>query len=221
MAGRTALVVGATGLVGGHLLRLILENERYGAVTVLTRRPTGIVHAKLSEHRVNFDTPETFAKLAAADDVFCCLGTTMKKAKTREAFYAVDYTYPLHVARASAAAGARQFLIVTALGADPRSSVFYNRVKGEVEAAVLKIGFSAVHIFRPSLLLGERKEKRIMEGVAGSLARIMAPLMAGPLEKYRPIEAEDVARAMVRTALTDRPSAVHESHHIRRIARGA
>ncbi len=221
MAGRTALVVGATGLVGGHLLRLILENEHYGAVTVLSRRPTGIVHAKLSEHRVDFDAPKTFAELAAADDVFCCLGTTMKKAKTRDAFYTVDYTYPVHVARACAAAGARQFLIVTALGANPRSPFFYNRVKGEVEAAVLKIGFSAVHIFRPSLLLGERKEKRIMEGVAGGLARIMAPLMAGPLEKYRPIEAEDVARAMVRTALTDRPSAVHESHHIRRIARGA
>ena len=220
MAGRTALVVGATGLVGGHLLGVLLENERYAAVTVLARRPTGVVHTKLSEHQVDFDTPGTFAKLAAADDVFCCLGTTIKKAKTRDAFYTVDFTYPMYVARACAAAGARQFLIVTALGADPRSSVFYNRVKGEVEAAVLEIGFSAVHIFRPSLLLGERKEKRIMEAVAGGLARLMAPLMAGPLEKYRPIEASDVARAMVKTALMDRPTTVHESHHIRRIARG-
>lgn len=220
MAGRTALVVGATGLVGGHLLGVLLENERYAAVTVLTRRPTSIVHEKLSEHRVDFDTPQSFAEHAASDDVFCCLGTTMKKAKTRDAFYAVDYTYPVYVARTCAAAGARQFLIVTALGANPHSPFFYNRVKGEVEAAVKDIGFAAVHIFRPSLLLGQRKEKRFLEGIAGSLARAMAPLMAGPLGKYRPIEAADVARAMVKTALQDRPSTVHESHHIRRIARG-
>ncbi len=221
MAGKTALLVGATGLIGGHVLRLLLENEHYAAVKVLARRSTGMSHAKLAEYIVNFDNAHTLAPHAAADDVFCCLGTTIKKAKTREAFYTVDCTYPLAVAKACSASGAGQFLIVTALGADPRSAVFYNRVKGEVEAAVRQTAFRVVHIFRPSLLLGERKERRFIEGVAGFLARALAPLMAGPLAKYRPIEARDVARAMIAIATGDRPSGIYESHIIRRIAGGA
>ncbi|HSV96434.1 MAG TPA: NAD-dependent epimerase/dehydratase family protein [Spirochaetota bacterium] len=221
MARKTALVAGATGLIGGHVLRLLLENDHYAAVKALTRRSTGVSHAKLAEHIVDFDDANTLAPHAAADDVFCCLGTTIKKAGTKEAFYTVDFTYPLSLAKVCAASGAGQFLIVTALGADPRSPVFYNRVKGEVEAALRETAFRAVHIFRPSLLLGERKEKRPAEEIAGVLSRALAPLMAGPLAKYRPIEARHVARAMVAIATGDRPTGIYESHIIRRIAGGA
>lgn len=217
---KTALIVGATGLVGGHVLRLLLENAGYGTVKALVRRTTGIKHPKLSEHLVNFDDPKSLAAIASADDVFCCLGTTIKKAKTREAFFRVDFTYPVLVAKTCEAAGAGQFLIVTALGANPRSSIFYNRVKGEVEEAIRDIGFKAAHIFRPSLLLGKRSEKRVMEGLGGAVFRVIAPLMRGPLDKYRPVEAADVARAMVTTALSGRKSSVYESHQIRQIARG-
>jgi uncharacterized protein YbjT (DUF2867 family) len=221
MARKTALIVGATGLVGGHVLRLLLESEHYAAVKVLTRRSTGVSHPKLAEHIVDFGDADAFTPHTAADDAFCCLGTTIKKARTKEAFYTIDFTYPVTVAKACAAAGAGQFLIVTALGANPRSSVFYNRVKGEVEAAVRETSFKAVHIFRPSLLLGNRKEKRPMEELAGLLSRALAPLIAGPMAKYRPIEAQDVARAMVLVATAERPSGIYESHIIRRIARGA
>ena len=219
MVRKTALLVGATGLVGGDVLRLLLESEQYAAVKVLTRRPTGMSHAKLAEYIVDFDDASALAG-HATDDVFCCLGTTIKKARTRDAFYTVDFTYPVSIARACAASGAGQFLIVTALGADPRSAVFYNRVKGEVEAAVRAIPYRAVHVFRPSLLLGTRNEKRLLEGIAGLLSRALAPLMIGPIGKYRPIEAMDVARAMIAVASGDRPSGTYESSIIRRIVRG-
>ena len=184
-------------MVGGHLLQLLLDDPDYAFVTVLTRRSLGRSDPRLVEHVVDFDRPETYRPHAGADDVFRCLGTTIKKAGSREAFRNVDFAYPVAVAGAAAEAGARQLLVVTAVGADPSSRVFYNRVKGEVEEALRALPFPAgVKIFRPSVLLGERGESRPAERVGAALMSFAAPLFIGGLTAYRPIAGAQVARAM-------------------------
>jgi uncharacterized protein YbjT (DUF2867 family) len=184
-------------MVGGHLLRLLLEDPDYATVTVLTRRTLGRAERGLVEHVVDFDRPDTYRAHAGADDVFCCLGTTIANAGSQEAFRKVDLEYPVAVARAAAEAGARRFFIITAVGADPKSRVFYNRTKGEVEQALIALPFpGGVKIFRPSMLLGERGESRPAERVGAALMSLTAPLFVGGLRAYRAIDGSRVARAM-------------------------
>ena len=197
---RTALVAGASGLVGGHLLQLLLADGAYARVVTLARREMPARHAKLKQRVVDFATIETLPDVPRADDVFCCLGTTIKTAGSQEAFRKVDHDFVLGFARAGRRAGASQFLLVSALGADPASRIFYSRVKGEVETAVRQLPYHAIQIFRPSFLMGERAEVRLAERVGIPLARALAPLLVGPLRRYRPIHAADVARAMVQIA---------------------
>ncbi len=218
MASRSALVVGSSGLVGSALVRHLFHTPEYWHVTTLVRRPQPIANPKLEQVVVDFDRLEEHAERFQVDDVFCCLGTTIRKAGSREAFRKVDYEYPLRVAELCREAGARQFLMITALGANPHSRIFYNQVKGEVEQAVRGVGLPALHIFRPSLLLGHRTELRPGEAAAALLSRPLRPLMLGPLRRYRPVEAEVVARAMVAVALRDEAGAhVHESEEIARL----
>ena len=194
---RIALVSGASGLVGGALLDTLLEHPRYREIHSLGRRPLPRQHPKLVQHTVDFARLDAQA-LPSAQDAFCTLGTTIKKAGSQEAFRAVDQEAVLNFARAARRAGVQRFVIVTALGANARSRVFYNRVKGETEDALKTLGFESLIILQPSLLLGERSESRIGEQVAGVLARALAPLLR-PLAA-RPIEARTVARAMVALA---------------------
>jgi len=197
---KTALLLGASGLVGGHCLQLLLEDEAYAKVVVWVRKPLALRHPKLEQAVVDFARLESCAEPAKVNDVFCCLGTTIKKAGSQAAFRQVDFVYPLEIAKIAAANGAEQFLIVTALGANPKSSIFYNRVKGETEAAITPLPFRAVHIFRPSLLLGERQEVRPGEKIAEKMSGVFSFLFSGPLRKYRPIHAAVVAAAMVEIA---------------------
>lgn len=219
---RTALLLGATGLVGGHCLDLLLNDSAYDKVFVLGRRPVSREHAKLEQHVVDFERLADFASLMRADDLFSCLGTTIKKAGSKENFRRVDFTYQYETARLASEQGAKQLLLVSALGADPRSSIFYNRVKGELEEAVSKLAYDAVNIFRPSLLLGERAEFRLGESVAELPMRYVSFLMVGPLAKYRPVHARAVASAMLKIAKEQRTgTSVFESDRIRRMADGA
>lgn len=212
---RSAVVVGATGLIGKELVQLLLSDPDYSVVTWIVRRPTGVAHPKLQEQVVNFDQLEQMEINLKGADVFCVLGTTIKKAGSQGAFRHVDYTYPLALGRMAKEQGARQFLIVTAMGANQSSRVFYNRVKGEVEVALRELGLRALHIFRPSLLLGNREEFRLGERVAASFSGVLSPLFVGALRKYRPIEARDVAKAMVLTAQRDLAgSHVYESNQM-------
>ena len=137
---RTALVAGASGLVGGHVLRLLLEERAYVRVTVLARRELPLAHKKLEQRVVSFDRLAQIADFPRVNDVFCCLGTTLKQAGSREAFRTVDYTYVVELARVAVRHRAAQFLVVTALGAAPGSRIFYSRVKGEAEEAVRRLG---------------------------------------------------------------------------------
>jgi uncharacterized protein YbjT (DUF2867 family) len=204
--------------VGSHVLRLLLDDPQYERVTVLGRRNLPVAHKKLAHRIVDFDRVPEMADFPRVHDVFCCLGTTIKQAGSEAAFRKVDYTYVVELARLALRHRASQFLVVTAVGADPRSRVFYSRVKGEVEEAVRRLQFDGVHIFRPSLLLGGRSQTRPLE----LLARIVSPLvswaMLGRLGRYRPIKAARVARAMVRVARdAERGVHVYEANQLRRL----
>lgn len=190
-------MIGATGLVGGHCLRAMLDSGLYSQVTVLGRRKAPLVHSRLKQLIVNFDKLSEALADIEADDVYCCLGTTMKKAGSESAFRKVDYDYPLQVAKEMRAKGASHFLVVSAIGADPHSFFFYNRVKGELEKALERLSFPYLSIFRPSLLLGDRDETRSLESLSGQLLGWAAPLMKGPFARVKPIAAERVAQAML------------------------
>jgi uncharacterized protein YbjT (DUF2867 family) len=192
---KTALIVGATGLIGGHLTRKILNHPSYAKVKVLVRKSLDFQHPKLEQIIVDFDKPD--ASVVVADDVFCCLGTTMKQAGSKEAFYKVDFTYPLEIAKAALQNRAKQYLIVTAMGADAKSMFYYNRVKGEIEKALTNLNYPTLLIFRPSLLLGERKESRAGEGFATIIMKTFDFLIPA---KYKAVKGETVAEAMLAMA---------------------
>ncbi len=195
---KKALITGASGLIGKELTDLLLQSGEYQEILILVRKPLNIRHPKLTQIIYNFDHPDN--SVIQADDIYCTLGSTIKKAGSKEAFRKIDFEYPLQIAQAALQNGARQLLIVTALGSDPKSMIFYNRVKGEVEKALEKLDYGSLHIFRPSLLTGNRTEKRAGENFAKILAKIVDPLLMGPLQKYRSIQGKQVAKAMIKVA---------------------
>jgi len=201
--GIRALLVGATGLVGGHCLGELLYDNDFSAVTVLTRRPLEWVPPKLTVHVVDFDHLSDYAEAFSVDVVLCCLGTTHRVAGSPEAFARVDHVYVAELARLAAARGAQRFVLVSAVGADPGSPVFYNRIKGRAEAAVSELPFKAVHLLRPSLLLGERAELRPAEDWSKQFAPFWSLFAWGPFSAYRPVPAETVAAKMVELAKRD------------------
>jgi uncharacterized protein YbjT (DUF2867 family) len=215
--GRSALVLGATGLVGGKCVDLLLQDPSYSLVRVLVRRPSGHRGAGLDERVVDFDRLADHRDLFAVDDVFCCLGTTIRKAGSREAFDRVDVQYPAMAARLAAEAGAGAFAVVSAVGADSGSRIAYNRSKGEMEDAVRATGIRA-WILRPALLLGDRAESRPGERFAELLMKPIAPLLVGPLRRLRPVHAEQVARAMINLVRSRGAGGVIESERIAEIA---
>ena len=200
MEKKTALLLGASGLTGGHCLNYLLNDEHYSQVVALSRRPLAVQHPKLIQQQVNFNKLDDCLAGMQINDVFCCLGTTIKKAGSQKAFYEVDFTYPAEIAKLSLAGGAEQFILISALGANPGSSVFYNRVKGEVEKAIGRYGFKGFYIFRPSLLLGKRQERRPAEKFWEKFFRLFSFVFKGGLQKYKPIESRAVAYAMVEVA---------------------
>jgi uncharacterized protein YbjT (DUF2867 family) len=212
-----AWVAGATGLVGRLLVGELCAHPEVESVTALVRRAEGRGLPKLEERVVAFERLDLELAGRRATHVFCCLGTTMAKAGSEAVFRQVDYEYPLALGRAAVLAGAKKFLVVTALGADPSSRIFYNRVKGEVERDLAALGLPELHVFRPSLILGDRAERRVAERLAMGVAKPLGSLLFGGLRRYRPIEAADIARAMVNVALArDRRDAlsVYESDRI-------
>lgn len=197
---RTALLLGATGLTGSLLLNLLLQSEQYKKVIIYVRKPTNQIHPKLVEQIINYDSIETAVE---ADDIFCCLGTTIKIAKTKEAFEKVDLHYPLKIAALQHKAGSTQFLVVSAMGASASSSIFYSKTKGLMEAGLEAIGFESLYIFRPSFIMGNRKEERMGEKIGIAISKLIAPLMMGPLKNYQPVEASAIAASMIAHALSN------------------
>jgi len=215
------VVVGATGLVGQKVVEELLADSRCSEVRVLVRRPWERAHPKLKIEIRDYAGLEEAVAESPAEALFCCLGSTIKKAGSREAFAQVDRDYPAALARGAARVGVAEFSLLTALGADSTSSVFYNRTKGQAEELVQRFFPGRLRIFRPSLLLGDRQEFRLAEKIGMTLAPFMNALMQGPLRAYRPIEATTVARAMVRAWRTDSPKlTVYPSSEIEIIGSG-
>lgn len=204
---RTAMIFGATGAVGSHCLDQLLAGADYGQVVSIGRRKTGRSHPKLREIETPLDRLLDVAQLEVGpiEVAFCCLGTTQAKAGSRAEFRRVEVEYPRQAARLAKAWGACQLLLISAIGADAGSPLFYNKVKGEVEAAVIAEGLAATSVFRPSLLLGHRKDFRWKEKFGEPLMRLLSLVMVGPARRLRPIEARTVARALVHVTAAPPP----------------
>jgi uncharacterized protein YbjT (DUF2867 family) len=206
---KTALVAGSTGLIGQCLLRRLIHDQRYSRIVALTRRPLLISHPKLQVVTADLHVLSQAIRELQADDWYCAIGTTIKQAKSQEAFRSVDYEYPLALAKQAVSSGAAQFLLVSAMGASAESSIFYSRVKGEIERDLMALQLPKLHLFRPSLLLGERAELRRGELIGAIVMRGIHPLLFGPLRKYRAIEGDAVAAAMIKAANTDHDPGIY------------
>lgn len=193
----TALVAGGNGLVGSHLLQRLCASPDFGRVLAISRRPLAYDHPRLANRIVRFEDLEKSLKGTRCDMAFCCLGTTMSAAGSREAFRVVDHDLILAFARAALEAGARRFVLNSSVGADARSGNFYLRVKGETEDALARVGFPSLDIMQPSLLLGWRKELRPLELAAMAVLPVFGPAMLGKAEPYRAILADTVAAGMI------------------------
>jgi len=200
MKRKTALVVGATSLVGKELVKILIAAEEYEKIIVWVRRPLGINHRKLEEKKIDFERLATYEIDEGIDHLYCCLGTTIKKAGTKEAFKVVDFGYPLLLAKKAKEARVHQFIIISSMGAAVNSRSFYSRTKGEMEEALKELDLVGLHIVRPSLLLGKRGEVRIGEQIAKVLTSLVSFIFISFLEKYKPISAKVVAGAMYRVA---------------------
>lgn len=212
---RSAIVVGGTGLVGTALVKLLCDSEEYVSVTVLSRRKLDFEHPKLTVKVRSFDQLEE-KDIDFAHEVFCCLGTTMKKAKTKEQFEKIDVEYPLHIASLAKKCGIMHFIIISAIGASEKSAFYYNKVKGKLERELMALELPQLSIVRPSLLVGDRMEFRLGEKTGEWLLKGLNPFFIGPLKKYRPIEATQLALAMKVIALFGKksPVTIYESQQL-------
>lgn len=193
-----AVVLGSTGLVGGHLTNLLIQEPAFDEVVLINRRPANFKSEKIRDLVVDFDNLLTIEDELKADMMFCCLGTTIKKAKSKENFRRVDYDLPLEFAQMFSKLPHQTFALISAVGANSGSPIFYNQVKGELEDALKSLGLNRLVIIRPSLLLGDRAEKRIGEDIG----KVFAPILQKILPpKYRPVQARDVAKAMLDYAM--------------------
>ena len=191
---KTAIVAGATGLVGNHLLHQLLDDERYEKVVIFVRRKTGISYRKLVEHIVDFDKPQNWKDKVKGDVLFSAMGTTIKKAGSKAAQRKVDYSYQYEIAVAASQNGIRDYVLISSAGASPRSLIFYSRMKGELDRDVEKLDFQRVFILKPSVLTGNRQNRRAGEEIFSKILRRLQWIPG--ISKYRPIAGEDVARAM-------------------------
>ena len=196
---KTAIVIGATGLIGKHLTKLLLDDPAYSSVKVFVRRTLNISNPKLEEHVVDFDEISIWKDKITGDELYSAMGTTIIKAGSKEAQYKIDVTYQYEFAKAAVENGVRDYFLVSSSGANVKSKLFYMRIKGELEEKVKLLPFNKIRLFRPSLLLGERSERKFGEKAAERLLKIVVPIFPF-LKNQRPIEGEKVAGAMIVSA---------------------
>ncbi|TMI87429.1 MAG: oxidoreductase [Bacteroidetes bacterium] len=219
MSAKTATLIGATGLIGGELLNLVLKDDYFQTVRILIRRPFNLVHPRLEKKLVDFsDNDSLLVALDNSDVVFCAVGTTQKKVKGDQAAYRkVDYDIPVHAGRFCKMVGCKIFVLVSSVGANSKSKNFYLKLKGEVEDEVETMGLESVHIMRPSMLLGERKESRPLEKIGQAMMKVLSFFLPS---KYKPIKARDVAKAMLAASKkNEKGFFVHEYDEIKSLSR--
>lgn len=195
---KTGLIIGATGLIGSKLVKQLNDSKLYSKGVLLVRRATEFNHMKFEERVIDFDNIDE--SLVKADDVFCAIGTTIKKAGSKENQHKIDCEYPFKIAQIAKANNTKQFILVSSLGADPNSSNFYLRTKGELEEKLSSLNFETLIIIRPSIILGKRNEFRLGELIGIFLITLLSPLFFGKLKKYKGVRAGAIARKMVKLA---------------------
>jgi uncharacterized protein YbjT (DUF2867 family) len=198
---KTAIILGATGLVGKQLLKELLANYSFDTVKIFVRRSTGIKHSKLNEHIIDFDKPADWKDLVTGDVLFSAFGTTLAKAGSKDSQYRIDYTYQYQMAKIASANNVPVYVLVSAAGANPSSSFFYPRIKGELERDVLLLPFRTIHILRPGLLAGDREEKRMGEVIGYKVLNLLTRIPG--LKQYKPIHDIQVAKAMIHASLKE------------------
>lgn len=216
---KTAIILGASGLTGSILLELLLQDDRYSLVKVFSRKSIENKHVKIKEFIGDLLQLESFANDFTGDDCFCCIGTTAKKTPGKDLYRKIDFGIPVAAAKLCAQNKIPTFAVISALGADAKSSIFYTRTKGEMEEAVLQEKIQDTYLFEPSLIFGDRKESRIGEKIAIVLTKIFGFLLVGKLEKYKGIEAENIAKAMLYVANNKTDATRIPSDKIQRIAK--
>ncbi len=215
---KTPILLGATGLTGGILLQKLLNDPTYEKIILFSRSPVAVKNEKIEEHLIDMFRLDEYTELFKADVVFCCIGTTKSKTPDKDTYRKIDFGIPVTAARLCKENGINTFLVISALGADENSSVFYNKVKGEMEEAVLSHNIENTYVFQPSLISGDREEKRFFENLAKNAMKVFNFLMLGPLKKYRAIHPETIAKAMLIVAKQGYVKNRIESDEIKKIA---
>lgn len=200
---KSAIILGATGLTGGQLLHELLEDPRYDTIKIFSRSPSEVRHSKLKEYLGDLLSLSNFKSDFKADEVYCCIGTTKSKTPNKERYRSIDYGIPVAAAELCKENDISTFLVISALGADAKSAIFYNRIKGEMEEAVLERGIAHTYILQPSIIEGKRDERRLGEWIAKKLFSVFNLFLLGPLKKYRSIQSLTIARAMIWLANND------------------
>jgi len=205
---KTAIVLGGTGLTGNLLINRLLADDSYARIKLFSRKASGIKSEKIEEFVGDLFQLEYFKDDFTADEVFCCIGTTSAKTKDRVVYKAIDFGIPSTAARLARENNIPTFLVISSMGANTRSSIFYSRTKGEMEQAVLGENIPHTYILRPSLIMGNRAERRMGESVGAAVLKFTNVVLVGRLKKYRAIEADCIAAAMIHLALSKPPSGI-------------
>jgi len=218
MNNKTAIVFGSTGLIGNLLIEELTKSEYYSLIRSFVRQTTGISEPKVEEIVTDFSDRGSLSRLIAGDDIFICLGTTIKKAGSVANMEKIDRDLPLEIAGSAVSAGVKGIAVVSSIGASSNSSNYYLRIKGELEDGILRLPFDRKAIVRPSMLLGERKERRAGEIVGKVVMTAFKPVLIGKLIKYRAIHGRDVARAMIALLNSPQEKIIFESDELQKLA---
>jgi uncharacterized protein YbjT (DUF2867 family) len=218
MEGRTALVFGSTGLIGNLLVEELVGTTEYSRVKSFVRQATGVSETKVEEIVSDFSDPESFSDEIKGDDLYICLGTTIKKAGTVKNMEKIDRDLPVTIAKVACRNGVKRVAVVSSIGASSKSGNYYLRIKGEMEEGIMNLDFNNIAVVRPSMLLGERKERRTGEIVGKVVMTAFKPVLFGKLLKYRAIHGGDVARAMIKLILTGDGKKIIESDELQRLS---
>lgn len=211
---KTAILLGASGLTGGLLLELLLSDSEYEKIKLFSRKKSGVTHPKIEEHIVDVLHLENHSAEFTGDVVFCCIGTTKTKTPDKTQYKAIDYGIPVSAAHLAKQNNISTFIVISALGANAKSTIFYNQIKGEMEQSVIALGIPRTFILEPSLISGDRKEARIGETMGIYLMKIINPLLFGTLKKYRSIAPENIAKAMWYLSKNEYPKTIIPSNII-------
>ncbi|GAA3971159.1 oxidoreductase [Mucilaginibacter dorajii] len=214
-----AIIAGSTGLIGSKLFHILLHEPFYDEVLILVRKKINLNHKKLTQLVVNFEQLDSYADAINGHALFCCLGTTNKKTPDKVVYRHIDHDYPLHLAQLALKNGVEQYHLVSSIGANAGSSFFYPKTKGETEADIQQLGLPALHIYRPSMLVGDRQEQRPMEKTLIAIYKVIDPLLSGSWKKYRSITDEAVAMAMYKQSTKNNAGTfIYESDQIKQLS---